>query len=48
LSKRSTFWIERGLAVKSLIRDLLDARDGLTVAVLDVDTVSDDSELPGA
>jgi hypothetical protein len=40
----------RDVPVTRLICDLLDtiARDGLTAAVLDADTVSDDGDLPGA
>ena len=40
----------RDVPVVRLIYDLLDtiARDGLTGAVLDADTVPDDGDLPGA
>ena len=40
----------RDTSVARLVADLLDVivRDGLTAAVLDADTVPDDSDLPGA
>ena len=40
----------RDVPVVRLIHDLLDtiARDGLTTAVLDADTVPDEGDLPGA